>query len=529
VLKAFTKRLRAMGKKVQIVAPTGRAALQVNGQTTWTYAGWRPEHNRYPLDELLKNAHGERTWRRLNNKTDVLVIDEISMVENFHFGRLSELLKEARHQPHQPKLPFGGLQVIVTGDFCQLPPVNPFEHCFHCGARLVTRRKPYGKVYTCNKHGEFRNEDKWAFRSEAWEECNFVHVQLTQIHRQSDERFVSLLQKCRLGLEFTPEETDILMNHRDKVNRINATQLHATRDTVKQVNDERFAKLKTQCHTFWSLDNVSLKEEDQHLAYKGRIIEDYRAQGVSPPPGRKPRLGLADHRYEPCVQLKQGMLVVLLTNLDLESGLCNGSQGLIAGWEKYDPIKMPSARWSKNEEPGPGMKFSGDHALTKEIQVTNFIKDDATEVKAWPKVRFLNGVVRTIYADCSISEVGERAPYSLLMRTQIPLAPAWAMTIHKSQGMTLNQVIVYLSKAWEEGQVYVALSRATSLEGLKIDGSAAGLKVGLGGNREVQRFMREKFAARDPTVPAGQLTLPPPASQPKFFYDLGPNSRAILP
>lgn len=522
VLKAFTRRLRAMGKKVQVVAPTGRAALQVNGQTTWTFAGWRPEHNRLPLDKLLMLAHGKRTWRRLTN-IDVLVIDEISMVENSHFARLNAFLKEARYQPHGPELPFGGLQVIVTGDFCQLPPVTPFEHCFYCGAQLVKRRKPYGQVYTCKKHGEFRDEDKWAFRSQAWEECNFVHVQLTQIHRQSDALFVGLLQKCRLGLEFTPEETDILMNHPDKVNRINATQLHATRDTVREVNAERFARLKTECHTFWSLDAVSLREYDPHLAAKGRVIEDFRWNGMSPPRGKQPLVGLADHRYEACVQLKQGMLVVLLTNLDLESGLCNGSQGLIAGWEQYEPAKPPS----------PGMKFVGDHAYTREDQVTKFIQDDAMEVKAWPRVRFLNGVVRTIYADCSITEIGERDPYSLLMRTQIPLAPAWAMTIHKSQGMTLNQVIVYLSRAWEEGQVYVALSRATSLDGLKIDGSAAGLTVGVGGNREVQRFMREKFGAHVSALegrPAGQEAAPPPpASQPKFFYDFGPNSRAILP
>jgi ATP-dependent DNA helicase PIF1 len=230
--------------------------------------------------------------------------------------------------------------------------------------------------------------------------------------------------------------------------------------------------------------------------------------------------------------VKQGMLVVLLTNLDLASGLCNGSQGLIAGWERYDPKKMPRARWGKSDEPSPGMKFMGDHALTKEIQVARFIEEDAMEVRQWPVVRLLNGVVRTIYADCSVSEMGEKAPYSLLMRTQIPLAPAWAMTIHKSQGMTLNQVIVYLSRAWEEGQVCVARSRATSLDGLKIDGSAAGLKVGLGGNREVQWFMREKFAARVPApggATAGQTTSPPAASPPKFSYDLGPNSKAILP
>lgn len=514
VLKAFTKRLRAMGKKVQIVAPTGRAALQVNGQTTWTYAGWTPDRNKDPMKKILEAAHGKFTWDRFNKKTDVLVIDEISMV-NFHFHRLNELLKEARHQPHEGKKPFGGLQVIVTGDFCQLPPVKPFQYCVECGLRLIERYKSGGKIYTCKKHGDYRDEDKWAFRSQAWEECNFVHVELTQIHRQSDQLFISLLQKCRKGFEFTPEDIDILMNHKNKVNRRLATQLHATRAKVKEVNDAAFAKLTNVTHTFWSLDAMSLEPKHPHLAFKGKLRMDAGA-----PESRRPLIGLDDHRYENCVRLKQGMLIVLLINLDLGAGLCNGSQGLVCGWEKYDPNKMPKAKWGKNEEPGPGMKINGDRALTKERQVKNFIEGDAIQVKFWPKVRFLNGTIRTIYADCSITEIGDEEPYSLLMRTQIPLAPAWAMTIHKSQGMTLDQVIVDLSRAFEEGQVYVALSRAKSLEGLKIDGDKAGLQVGLGGNREVQRFLREKFGSA--VGRKEEMVGAPPSSQPGFFFDLGP-------
>jgi ATP-dependent DNA helicase PIF1 len=113
--------------------------------------------------------------------------------------------------------------------------------------------------------------------------------------------------------------------------------------------------------------------------------------------------------------------------------------------------------------------------------------------KCWPIVKFHNGEVRTIYADCSVHTLGNKEPYSLLSRTQIPLAPAWAMSIHKSQSLTLDRVIVDLTRAWEEGQVYVALSRATSLLGLKIEGDPKGLTVGKGGNPEVRNFHRDKF------------------------------------
>ena len=119
VLKAFVNRLKDARKQVNIVAPTGRAALDVNGSTTWTYAGWTPDHMKRPLSKLLEAAHGKFVYKRLK-KTDVLVIDEISMLENHHFERLNRLMKEARHSDQA----FGGVQVIVTGDFCQLPPVE---------------------------------------------------------------------------------------------------------------------------------------------------------------------------------------------------------------------------------------------------------------------------------------------------------------------------------------------------------------------------------------------------------------------
>jgi ATP-dependent DNA helicase PIF1 len=80
-------------------------------------------------------------------------------------------------------------------------------------------------------------------------------------------------------------------------------------------------------------------------------------------------------------------------------------------------------------------------------------------VKAWPRVRFHNGKKRTIFPTCIVTSLGDREPYSLLSRTQIPLVAGWAMTVHKSQGMTMDRVIINLSKVFEEGQAYVALSR----------------------------------------------------------------------
>ncbi len=146
VLKAFVKRFEAQRRKVNIVAPTGRAALDINGSTTWTYAGWTPDSHKKPLKELRKAAHGKFVRQRLQ-ETHVLVIDEISMVENLHLERLNAVMKEARGSDAA----FGGVQLVVTGDFCQLPPVKPFGHCIECGRELIKNRQE--TEYKCRMHG----------------------------------------------------------------------------------------------------------------------------------------------------------------------------------------------------------------------------------------------------------------------------------------------------------------------------------------------------------------------------------------
>lgn len=500
VLKAFVNRLKGQGKEVRIVAPTGRAALNVGGSTTWTFAGWTPDSHKLTIEEIQARAHGKNVFDRLT-KTDVLVIDEISMVENLHFERLNILLKAARHQPSLQEQPaFGGCQVVVTGDFCQLPPVKPFQHCLQCG-REMSQKAEEGKLFhVCRQHGKYPDEDKWAFRSKAWQECNFEHVHLKKIHRQNDQIFIGMLQKCRLGIQLTEPEIQLLMHHECRTAQ--ATKLFSTRREANDVNRERFENLRGIKHAYWCHDNFFWNDRYPQLQWKNRRTEWGNEAGtIRSPDTKKPLQALEDHRWSKCVQLKQGMLVVLLTNLDLEAGLCNGSQGLVKGFEDYDPAKMPiretyDTRGKKKVEAQPGQRaIRGAHPEVQEAEIRNFITSESAPIKKWPVVRFHNGVVRTVYAECSIAQLGDEEPYCLLARTQIPLAPAWAMTIHKSQSLTLDRVIVNLSKAFEDGQVYVALSRATGLGGLKIEGDEESLRSKLMVSTEVSAFLKEKFGA----------------------------------
>ena len=452
VLRNFVARLKARGSNVRIIAPTGKAALEVGGMTLYSYAGWTPDILKKSMKALEQNAHKRRNWERIRD-TDVLIIDEISMVENQILERLNRVMKSARGK----KKPFGGVQIIVTGDFCQLPPVRPFRFCMECGTELL--RHSGGKLYECEEHGKFDDSEKWAFCSDAWKECDFVHFRLKRVHRQKEPVFMALLEKCRLGRPLDQGEKNLLLSH--ECETTGAVKLFPTRDEVGQVNDAEMAQLEGRSLKFNCLDNFFWNREDVALEYKSE-------RGPYP----HTLLALEEHRFEPILEMKENMLVILLINLDFDAGLINGSQGVIVGFETGNDKALPDQY--------------GDYKARKKGLIKEFVKRAA--VCEWPIVQFQNGAQRTISAHCMMSELGDEAPYSLLSRTQVPLVAAWAMTIHKSQGMTLSRVVIDLSRTFQKAQDYVALSRASCLEGLKVE-ALGGRNWGC--NREILQFLEE--------------------------------------
>ncbi|OTA00520.1 aaa ATPase [Trichoderma parareesei] len=489
VLKAAVKMLRDMGKIVHVVAPTGRAALQVDGMSTWSYMGWTPDYHKFAMDKLISKGFRTHIMRRLRT-TEVLIIDEISMVENHHLERINNCMKavlcwkEYRTERDDWEAmssidAFGGVQVIVTGDFCQLPPVKPFDFCMQCGKELIADKD--GAEFNCEEnHGPFLETDKWAFKSKAWEEANFAHVNLKEIHRQKDEHFIRMLQKCRLGIPFSPQEMKTLMEHPCKVHK--ATKLLCTRKEVARVNQVNFDKLNTPIWDYHALDGfIAHQENHKQLSQYYERFHDGTL------------VACKDNRLDRHVRLRPGMLVILQVNLDIRGGLVNGSQGIICGYENFNPHSLPvAAKGKKADSIPPHQRITGEYAALRETQIESFMIQHQHHPTLWPKVHFHNGQKRVIYPTCVVNSVGDKEPYSLLHRTQIPLMPGWAMSVHRSQGMTLDRVIVDLSNAFEDGQVYVALSRATSLEGLKIEGSASGLFT-TGGNDDVQKFLLSRF------------------------------------
>ncbi|KAK8114916.1 ATP-dependent DNA helicase PIF1 [Apiospora kogelbergensis] len=452
VLKAFTKRLKEKDKKVHVLAPTGIAALQVNGTTTWTYAGWDLTAHKKTLAQLESKARGEFSRKKFKN-TDVLVIDEISMVENLHFERLNKILQAALYNPDLPvQEAFGGIQIVVTGDFS-----------------IIKKDYQGEDIYPCpNAHHVWRDDEKWAFASDAWHQCNFVHVNLKQIHRQNDLKFIQILNKCRIGEALRERDKRLLMDHPCQVH--NATKLFATRKEVADENRKRFVQLRSEIHHYWTHDTFRWQQEKHPNLVKNRV-----RKGIGPPK-HGPLKELDGHRFD------EGSAMAAKVS-------CADSNGT-----RRDKLPKAAKRGGNDEMPSPDESLIyGDYANIKEREIKSFIEGPGIKYRKWPVVRFHNGIRRLIHAECSITELGHVEPYSLLSRTQIPLTPAWAMTIHKSQGLTLDRVIVDLSRTFAVGQVYVALSRATGLGGLKIEGSFEGLRDGLGCDPRVQRFLRGQF------------------------------------
>ena len=431
--------------RVAIVAPSGTAAVNVHAQTLHSFFGLGASTNK-GIDEFVRSM--KPTVRERIACTDTLIIDEISMVSYETFDRMDRMARAARDEPEKP---FGGMQLIVFGDFCQLPPVKPEEHCFQCGKKrtLITppkrkRNRHSRKLWRCDDHGDIEDGDKmWAFKSAQWSQVGFVDIALTQVHRQQDPSFLAILANVRYGKPFTSREVALLMNH--PCNVTNAVELVSKRNEALRINEDRFYELPGETYEYECQDDF-IWRRDIHPE-----LADIN-QNV--------RFSLRDHPYEETVYLKKGQPIILQRNIDVKKGLVNGSQGIIDHFIDHRPRQQrPSS-------------LEDEHIFRERSQhMDDFMRHQRRTRRSTklPVVKFNNYAdMVTIYPDCSVKELGFKTPHSLLIRTQIPLLSGWALTIHKAQGMTLEKAIVQLGDCWQGGMAYVALSRVKTLDGLKV-------------------------------------------------------------
>ncbi|MES2677972.1 MAG: PIF1 family ATP-dependent DNA helicase [Pseudomonadota bacterium] len=357
---------------LHITASTGIAAVHVGGQTlhSWAAIGL----GNLPAEQIIENlfsAKFSRVRRKLK-LAKMLAIDEISMISAPVFDLINELLKAVR----QDERPFGGLQLILFGDFLQLPPVN--------------------------REGQLDYDYQFCFQSRAWKELSPKPIMLKTVFRQEDENFVKLLNNIRFG---KVDEDDVItlksrINLPEKISAIKPTILASHNSQVDAINQIELKKIPNNSQIFTA-------------KFSGDSTKtDFLRKNC-----------LAAEKLE----LKVGAQVMMLKNTYQKEGVINGSLGVVKEFSK--------------KTNHPIVEFNNGALLTVSPEV-------------WALEKF---------------DVEKREIITEAEMTQVPLLLAWAITIHKSQGMTLDKVKCDLSKVFADGQIYVALSRVKTLEGLFID------------------------------------------------------------
>jgi len=393
LLSRLVEELRAMGKQVAVTATTGIAAIQIGGSTVHSFAGFGiGDQSPAELKRLVLSTAKFRSIfgpEHLNT----LFIDEISMLSVDYFEKLNLVAQEARGN----RKPMGGLQVILAGDFLQLPPVRT-------DTSLNSKKKPV----------------QYCFESPVWTSLRMSYVELTQVFRQKDPRFVGLLSHARSG-HLTDGDLMVLSSRLlvaplvSKDSGIEPSVLCSRLEEVHRVNRQRLEEIKAPVRDFWRIHGVSGQVQVPHWRVE-KAIRDLENSAPA-----------VEH-----LTLKEGAQVMLLVNLSAENELMNGSRGVIVGFTQDERKKH-----DKEKEPDPKPNYP----------IVRFAKVEVV-IRAQMWKTYLS---KTCYVYVA----------------QIPLNLAFACSIHKSQGQSLDCVSLSLDKSvWEFGQAYTALSRVRSLSAL---------------------------------------------------------------
>jgi len=343
-----------------IVAPTGIAASHLKGQTIHSFfaLGIRDTvvDNGY-VEFLLDKSYLKSRFSKLK----VLIIDEISMVSPEIFTSMDKILRAFKNSPE----PFGGVQVVISGDFFQLPPVS--------------------KTF---------KEKRFAWQSPVWRSLELKSCYLSEKFRQEDNRLIQVLDEIRTG-DVSEEARKLLEEsfNRELTTNFQVTKLYTHNIDVERINLEELSRLKGKPQIFTYSSKGSAKNIEK-IFKTSLVLEE--------------------------ITLKKDAVVIFIKN-NPEKDYVNGTTGVVIGFENDIPlVKTATGR-----------------------------------------------IIRVVAEDWTLeNDKGE----TVATVSQIPLRLAWAITIHKSQGMTLDMAEVDLSSTFEVGQGYVALSRVKSIDGLRLIG-----------------------------------------------------------
>ena len=376
----------------KLCAMTGCAAILL-GKKVSTFHAWSGIGlGKGTIEDCMKNIKKNKFTMLRIQKTRVLFVDEISMMSKKLFDIFYNIVKYINPR----------LQIIFTGDFFQLPPVG-------------TATEP--------------DTSAFCFESDHWNEIfpPTSHIHLTHIYRQTDSIYVDILQAIRVGTVL-PEHTSVLTGKiednldtfdLERTGGVLPPRIYPLKRQVDNYNYARFSELTEEIieYNYEKVTNLTTYV-DTGLPLKKDVIQ--KCNMLSPAAQEyelNAILGISNGKE--AIKLRVGCVVMLTRNMDLDNGLCNGSQGTVVG---FTELKTPIVKFKDITMP------IGFQTLQSEVYPTLGIK-------------------------------------------VLPLILSWAVTIHKIQGATLDNAIIDLgSNIFEYGQAYVGLSRVKSLEGLFLEG-----------------------------------------------------------
>lgn len=373
LLNKYINYLKSQNIPVAVTASTGIAATHMNGLTihSWSGIGIHKELNDYDLDNLLSK---EYLSKRIKN-TSVLIIDEISMLESKQLDMIDLICRKVRLNEQ----PFGGIQVIVSGDFFQLPPVVKSVENKNGPNELFIQKDTYKNI---------------VINSRAWGKLRLAICYLSEQYRQDDDKFIEILNLIRDN-KIKDEHLNII---KSRINvkfplGIEPTKIYTHNIDVDNINDKH-------------LSGLGGKERILEMSSSGNsyLVEVLKKSCLAPEK----------------LHLKVGAEVMFLKN-NFEKGYVNGTRGT----------------------------------------VHTFLADGT------PIIKIRNKDIITVSKEEWIIEENGRKKASI---SQFPLRLAWAITVHKSQGMSLDYAEIDLANTFVYGMGYVALSRVKSLSGVRLVG-----------------------------------------------------------
>lgn len=430
--------------RIAVTASTGLAACNIGGVTLHSFGGIGLGKEDVPtlVKKIKKNPKAKNRWIR----TKVLIIDEISMVDGDLFDKLEGIARALRNNGR----PFGGIQLVITGDFFQLPPVPDYD------------KKAQGV--------------KFAFDAGTWATAIHHTIGLTEVFRQKDPGkcpsynhktlvltwtvFANMLNELRLGkitnetiasfkklnrkiqYEDALEATELYVVHDFTITLLTLGYRFPTRNEVDNANAYRMRDLVGKPYKYPAIDGGAIMDE----AMRDKLLSNMMASKE--------------------LLLKKGAQVMLIKNLD--DGLVNGSLGKVVAFMDEKTFEM------YDDEPGILRDDVPMEELTdrgRQIRTQLALKDASSmSEQLYPLVSFTlpDGNFREILVIREEWKVELPNGEVQASRSQLPLILAWALSIHKAQGQTLERVKIDLKKIFEKGQAYVALSRATSQAGLEV-------------------------------------------------------------